>query len=77
MDQQQFIKDFEAEFEEVELGSLKPETELENIEEWGSLQALVIIAMLDSKYKVKVTGAELQQTKTVGDVFDLVQSKNK
>ena len=37
MDQQQFIKDFEAEFEEVELGSLKPETELENIEEWGSL----------------------------------------
>jgi acyl carrier protein len=72
---EEFIKEFELQFEEVESGSLKPDTELESIEEWGSLQALVIIAMIDSKYKVKVTGTELQQTKTVADVYNLVQSK--
>lgn len=72
---EEFIKEFEAQFEEVQPGSLHPETELESLEEWGSLQALVIIAMLDSKYKVKVTGAELMEAKTVSDVYKLVQSK--
>ena len=72
---EQFIKDFEEQFEEVEPGSLRPETELESIDEWGSLQTLVIIAMLDSKYNVKVNGAELQETKTVADIYNLVQSK--
>lgn len=72
---EQFIKDFEEQFEEVESGSLGPDTELESIEEWSSLQILVIIAMLDSKYNVKVNGAELQEAKTVADIYNLVQSK--
>ena len=75
MNQQDFVKDFEAQFEEVEPGTLHANTELESIEEWGSLQSLVIVAMLDSKYKVKVTGAELQAAKTVGDIYTLVESK--
>ena len=72
---EQFIKDFEEQFEEVQAGSLRANTELESIEEWGSLQALVIIAMLDSKYDVKVNGAELQNAKTIEDIYNLVQSK--
>lgn len=75
MQQQEFIKDFEAQFEEVEAGTLQPQTQLDSLDEWGSLQALVIIAMLDSKYKVKITGAELEEAKTVGDIYALMQSK--
>ncbi|MDI3318636.1 acyl carrier protein [Pinibacter soli] len=75
MELQKFVQDFEAEFEEVTAGSIKPETELESIDEWGSLQALVIISMLDSKYNVNVSGAELYGAKTVNDIFKLIQAK--
>jgi acyl carrier protein len=77
MEQKEFLKNFEAEFDDVPAGTLTEATELESIEEWGSLQALSIIAMLDSKYKIKVTGAELQEAKTVGEVYVLAQSKLK
>ena len=36
---------------DVEEGSLKPETELADVDEWDSIAALSLIVMLDEKFE--------------------------
>lgn len=75
MQVQDFLKDFESQFDDVPAGTLNLQTELESIDEWGSLQALTIIAMIDSNYKVKVSGDEINNAKTVGEIYELVKNR--
>jgi acyl carrier protein len=75
MDMQRFISDFEAQFEDVVPGSIQPDTELESLEEWNSLQAMVIISMIDSKYNVSVSGTDVNNAKTVADLYKLTSNK--
>ena len=55
MDKQIFLQHFEAQFDEVEPNSLTMEQSFKDIEEWSSLNALLIIAMVDSEYDVTLT----------------------
>ena len=40
---------------DVEEGTLKPETELESIEEWDSLSALSYVVYMDDEFGKKIT----------------------
>lgn len=75
MELQEFVKNFEAQFDEVEPGTMTPETEFQNVEEWSSLNALLIIAMINANYNVTLNGEEIKAATTVADVFNLVESK--
>ena len=72
MEIQQFLVDFAAEFDSLKPTDISANTELESIEEWSSLQALSIIAMIDAKYDRKVSGTEVNKAHTVGEIFQLV-----
>ncbi|MEI7911059.1 MAG: acyl carrier protein [Verrucomicrobiota bacterium] len=48
---------------------------LGEFDEWDSLSILSIIAMLDSNHGVNLTAADLNGARTVGDLWQLVQSK--
>ena len=72
---QQFIKKLESEFEDVKPGTLKPETHFREIENWSSMHALIIIALLDTEYNIAVRGEQLKKCSTVSDLFKLVESK--
>lgn len=76
MELQKFVKDFEAEFEETQPGTLTPETNFHDLEEWSSLQALTIIAMVDTKYNTRITGSDLENALTITDVYDLIKAKS-
>lgn len=39
------------------------------------MHALIIIALIDSEYDVLLKGDDLKETKTIQDLFNLVQSK--
>ena len=56
---------------EVEFGTIVPETLLDELEEWDSLSALALVALLDSKYGVHVDSNMLKHVKTVRDVMNL------
>lgn len=71
----EFIKKIENEFEELEKGTLTPHTNYREIEDWSSMHALIIIALIDSEYDVLLKGDDLKETKTIQDLFNLVQSK--
>lgn len=74
MDIQEFIDNFAAEFDETPAEVFAPETEYKTLEEWNSLTALSIIAMIDDNYNKTITGAILRENKTIQDLFNYVAS---
>ena len=58
---------------DVEEGSLSPETELADVDEWDSIAALSLIVMLDEKFEKTVSGAQIKALETVNDILDYME----
>ena len=71
----EFVKAFAAEFDETPEDQFKADTEFKALEEWSSLTALSIIAMVDEQMDKTITGADIRASKTVEDLFNLANSK--
>lgn len=71
----EFIQKLEAEFEDMPKGTLTPETDYRSIKGWSSMHALIIIAFVDINFNITLSGADLKTTKTVQDLYNLVQQK--
>jgi acyl carrier protein len=71
----EFVRNFEEAVEGVEPNSLNPDTEFTSLEEWDSLAALSVLAMVDAEYETEISGNELRKAKTLRDLFSIVQSK--
>lgn len=70
-----FIKNIEAEFEDIKPGVLKPETKFREAFEWNSINALILIAMVKTEYDVAISAEDLVKSKTVNDIYTLVESR--
>ena len=71
----EFIANFADQFEETEVKVFAPETRYRDLDEWSSLIALSILAMIDEEYDVQLKGEEMRGTNTIKELFDLVVSK--
>lgn len=69
------IGKLEEEFDGVEAGVLRPDFNIRDIEGWGSMHVLVVIALIDSEYDVLLSGSDLTNTETILDLFEVVQEK--
>ena len=73
MELNQFIDNFKAQLEnEV---TITADTEFRKLEEWDSLIALSLIAMVDDEYNTKLTGDDIRSSNTVSDLFEKVKAK--
>lgn len=70
-----FIQNFENQLDDIVPASLNADTIFKNIEEWDSMTALSIIAMVDEEYSIKLTGNEIKQSQTIEDLFYVVKNK--
>ena len=70
-----FIANFADQFEDTEANAFTPETKFRELDEWSSLLALSIFAMVDEEYDVQLKGEEMRATNTIQELFDLVSSK--
>lgn len=70
-----FVKNFAELFEETEASFFKPATKFRVMEEWSSLAALSVIAMVDEKYNVSLTGDDIRKSLTIEDIFNIVKTK--
>lgn len=61
----------------LEVPEVKETDDLKSFSQWDSLSVLSVIAMLDANYGVNLQAAELQQVKTAGELWNLVQSKKR
>ena len=51
------------------------DTHFKCLDEWGSLTALSIIAMVDEEFEKRITGADLRGSETIEDLYNIVMSK--
>jgi len=76
MDKQKFINDFELALDGLEPGTLNIESNFKELDEWDSMQALSVIAMIDADYKTQITAEELRKSQTLQNLYDLIIAKN-
>ncbi len=75
MELNDFIKHFAEQFDETPSDTFKSTTAFKELDEWSSLTALSIIAMVDEELDKRITGADIRNSKTIEDLFALIQSK--
>lgn len=75
MDINTFIDNFAGQFDEAPADQIKPETNFRDLDEWSSLLALAIIAMVDEEYGVLLSGEDIRNANTVQDIFNSILSK--
>ena len=71
----EFVTAFAEEFDETPAEQFKADTVYKDLDEWGSLVALSIISMVDDEMDKRVTGADLRNCSTIGELYKLVESK--
>lgn len=75
MNLENFVKLFAEQFDDTPAESISSTTVFKNLEEYNSLVTLSIIAMVDEEYEKRITGADLNASETVEDLFNLIKSK--
>ena len=72
MDIKEFISNFAEQFDDLDASILTPETEFKSLEDWNSLIALSVIAMIDEEYDVTVKGNDITGANTIQDLYNTV-----
>lgn len=72
---EEFIAKLEEEFEDIEKGILHPDFDYRKIDNWGSMHALIIIALVDTEFDISLSGSDLKSTKTIRDLYNFIESK--
>ena len=75
MEIKEFIEHFAEQFDETELSEFTPETVFHELDEYTSLIALSIIAMVDEEYGVTIGAQEMSAAVTIQDLFNTVKAK--
>lgn len=75
MDIKDFIQNFADQFEETDASEITPSTDFKSLDEWSSLTALSVIAMVDEEYDVTIKGDDIRAAVTIQDLFNTVKAK--
>lgn len=75
MELKQFLVDFSNQFEETDSSEILGNTKFHDLDEWGSLVSMSVIAMAKIQYGKTITGKEIRECVTVEDLFNLIASK--
>lgn len=70
-----FLENFRNQFDETDPETIELSTVYKDLDEWSSLLAFTVIAMVKVEYDKTVTGAELRHCNTVEDLYNLIAAK--
>ena len=77
MEIQEFIENFAAQFDDTDEALFTADTTFKELDEWSSLTALSIIAMVDDECDVIIKGNDILNSDTIQDLFNVVVKKQK
>ncbi len=72
---EELVAKLENEFEDLEKGVLHPDYNFREMEDWSSMHALVVIALIDSEYDVLLNGNDLKGAETIRDLFNIIENR--
>lgn len=75
MELKNFILNFANQFDDTDPSEIKAETVFKELDEWSSLIALSVIAMIDEEYDIAIKGDDIRNSDTVEDLFNAVKAK--
>lgn len=75
MEMKEFMANFADQFDDLDVNILTPETNFRELDEWSSLVALSVIAMIDDEYDVQLKAEDMRKTNLIKELFNLVSSK--
>ena len=74
MDLNDFVSNFAEQFDETDLSEIRADTVYKELNEWSSMVALSVIAMIDAEYNVQLKGTDIYGSNTVEDLFNRVKN---
>ena len=77
MNIEEFIENFASQLDETAPEVITAETRFKELDEWSSLTALSIIAMVDDEYDVIIKGNDILKSDTIQDLFAFVEKKRR
>lgn len=75
MELNEFIAHFAEQFDETDASEINAETVFKELDEWSSLIALSVIAMVDEEYDVTLKGDDVRNSSTIEDLYNIVKSR--
>lgn len=75
MELNEFVENFADQLEDTDASEISASTVFKELEEWSSLLALSVIAMVDEEYDVALKGDDIRTANTIEDLYDTVKSK--
>lgn len=71
----EFIELFAEQFDETDASEITPNTVFHDLDEYSSLIALSIIAMVDEEFDVTLKGDDMRSAVTVEDLYNIIINK--
>lgn len=75
MNIEQFVRQFAEQFDEIPTDDFSIDTKFKENDEWSSMTALSVIALVDDSYSVRLTGDDIRKSSTIQDIYDIVASR--
>ena len=75
MEINEFIEKFAEAIELDDAADLSGSTEFKELDEWSSLAALSVIAMVDEEYDISIGGKDIRTAKTLEDLLTTVKDQ--
>lgn len=70
-----FLQNFVSVLDDTDEALITNETIFRDLDEWDSLTALSLIAMVDEEYSLKLTGDDIKTSTTLQDIFEKIKNK--
>jgi acyl carrier protein len=71
----EFIRNFANQFDDVNEIDISINTRFRDIEGWSSINALMIMSMVDEVYNISLSGEDILNSVTVEDIYNIVIAK--
>ncbi len=73
MDENKFVEDFASIFDDTEATELTMDTEFKNLDEWSSLAALGLLAVMEEEYDAELSSKDIEKSITIRDIYNIVK----
>ena len=72
----EFVELFGELFDDIDTSNFTPETNFRDNDEWSSLIALSVIAMVDDEFDVTLVGNDIKNAITIADIYNCIVAKS-
>ena len=74
MEIKEFIQNFADQFDAADVCGFNGDTKFRELEDWSSMIALSVMAMIEDEYDVMLTPEEMRQAQTIQELYNIVNN---